>query len=42
MMPWQSCYAELHFTDVDFPDFTVQHLKEALEEFSRRKRRFGR
>ncbi len=39
---WQSAYAELYFTDVLFPDFDGRCLDEALKEYSRRNRRFGR
>ena len=39
---WQSAYAELYFTDVLFPDFTAQRFDKAIEEFSRRSRRFGK
>jgi len=38
---WQAAYAELYFTDVLWPDFTPEHLQEALEEFARRERRYG-
>lgn len=38
---WQAAYAELWFTDVLWPDFTVAHLEEALAEFAGRERRFG-
>jgi undecaprenyl diphosphate synthase len=38
---WQSAYAELIFTDVLWPDFTVAHLEAALAEFAGRERRFG-
>lgn len=38
---WQAAYAELYFTDVLWPDFTADHLREALEEFTRRERRYG-
>ncbi|MDG2005183.1 MAG: polyprenyl diphosphate synthase [Novosphingobium sp.] len=38
---WQAAYAELYFTDVLWPDFTANHLKEALEEFANRERRYG-
>ena len=38
---WQSAYAELIFTDVMWPDFTVAHLEAALAEFAGRERRFG-
>ena len=39
---WQIAYAELVFTDVLWPDFDRAHLVAAVEEFSRRDRRFGR
>ena len=38
---WQAAYAEMIFTDVLWPDFKPAHLAEALEEFSRRERRYG-
>ncbi|WOE76642.1 polyprenyl diphosphate synthase [Alterisphingorhabdus coralli] len=38
---WQSAYAELYFTDTLWPDFTPEHLREALEDFRSRDRRFG-
>jgi len=38
---WQSAYAEYYFTKVNWPDFTTSELKEALDSFSSRKRRFG-
>jgi undecaprenyl diphosphate synthase len=41
-MLWQSEYAELYFTDTLMPDFTVEKFNEALKEFSKRRRRFGR
>ena len=39
---WESAYAELHFVDGLWPDFNEQAFAEALEEFARRERRFGR
>ena len=39
---WQISYTELYFTKVYWPDFSPQHLKEAVEEFSKRERRFGK
>lgn len=39
---WQIAYAELVFTDVHWPDFDRPHLVDALSEFSRRDRRYGR
>ena len=38
---WQMAYAEMIFVDTLWPDFTPQHLNEALEEFARRERRYG-
>jgi undecaprenyl diphosphate synthase len=38
---WQATYAELYFTDVYWPDFDALQVDRALEEFSRRTRRFG-
>jgi undecaprenyl diphosphate synthase len=38
---WQSAYAELVFTDTYWPDFGVDALRSALEEYARRGRRFG-
>lgn len=38
---WQSAYTELYFTEVLWPDFTPDHLRQAIECFSQRERRFG-
>ncbi|MGE3693534.1 MAG: polyprenyl diphosphate synthase [Novosphingobium sp.] len=38
---WQAAYAELYFTEVLWPDFTPEHLQEALDEFALRERRYG-
>ena len=38
---WQCAYAEMIFVDTLWPDFTPEHLREALEEFARRERRYG-
>lgn len=38
---WQSAYTELYFTEVLWPDFTPDHLRQAIECFSHRERRFG-
>jgi undecaprenyl diphosphate synthase len=40
-MLWEAAYAELHFTDVLWPDFNERDLAEALEAFQGRERRFG-
>lgn len=38
---WQAAYAEMWFTDVLWPDFTPEHLEEALAAFGQRERRYG-
>lgn len=38
---WQSAYAELYFSDVLWPDFNEEAYGLALDDFSRRQRRFG-
>ena len=38
---WQSAYSELVFADVLWPDFSLEHLEAAVQEFASRKRRFG-
>lgn len=38
---WQIAYAELYFTDVLWPDFTREHLFEAVYDYQNRERRFG-
>ena len=39
---WQIAYAELYFTNVLWPDFTEQHLVEAILNYQNRERRFGK
>jgi undecaprenyl diphosphate synthase len=41
-LPWQSVYSELYFPPWYMPDFTPERLDEAIEEFARRQRRFGK
>ncbi len=38
---WQAAYAEMQFLEVLWPDFTPAHLREALDHFATRERRFG-
>ncbi|MFZ5630699.1 MAG: polyprenyl diphosphate synthase [Spirochaetota bacterium] len=40
-MLWQAAYAELYFTEKNWPDFSEQDVDAAIAEFSRRKRKFG-
>jgi undecaprenyl diphosphate synthase len=39
---WQIAYAELYFSEVFWPDFSEQHLIEALKDYQNRERRFGK
>ncbi len=39
---WELAYAELYFKDVFWPDFRKTHLYEAIIDFQRRERRFGK
>lgn len=39
---WQLAYAELYFTDVNWPEFDVRELHKALADYQERERRFGR
>ena len=41
-MLWQLAYTELHMTPVLWPDYTREHLFQAIRDFQRRERRFGR
>ena len=38
---WQIAYAELYFTNTLWPDFTPKELDEIIENFKKRKRKFG-
>lgn len=39
---WQLAYTELYFTDTYWPDFSAQHVDQALRVFATRQRRFGK
>jgi undecaprenyl diphosphate synthase len=39
---WQLAYTELYITDVLWPDFRKTHLFEAIIDFQKRERRFGK
>jgi undecaprenyl diphosphate synthase len=41
-MLWRSAYAELYFIEKAWPEFTADDLDEALAEYARRGRRFGK
>jgi undecaprenyl diphosphate synthase len=39
---YQLAYAELYFTNVRWPDFRKENLYEAIVDFQKRERRFGK
>jgi len=39
---WQIAYAELYFTETLWPDFNKENLYEAIIEYQKRERRFGK
>jgi undecaprenyl diphosphate synthase len=39
---WQLAYTELYFTEVLWPDFRKEHLVEAILDYQKRERRFGK
>jgi len=39
---WQIAYAELHFTDILWPDFKKENFYEAILNYQSRERRFGK
>lgn len=39
---WQFAYSELYFTDVPWPDFSLEELKKAIEDYGMRDRRYGK
>ncbi|TAD96473.1 MAG: isoprenyl transferase [Bacteroidetes bacterium] len=39
---WQIAYSEFFFTDVLWPDFRKEHLYQALSDYQKRERRFGK
>lgn len=41
LLPWQMVYAEYYFDATHLPDFSPEKLKEAILDYSRRRRRFG-
>lgn len=40
-MIWQLSYSEFYFSDVLWPDFSENHLREAIFVYQNRQRRFG-
>ena len=40
-LTWQSAYAEFWFSDILWPDFTIENFNDALRAYEKRNRRFG-
>lgn len=41
LLPWQMVYSEYYFDDTHLPDFSPAKLKDAILDYSRRRRRYG-
>lgn len=39
---WEAAYSEFYFTDIKWPDFKKESLYDAIYDFQRRERRFGK
>jgi undecaprenyl diphosphate synthase len=39
---WQLAYSEFYFTKTYWPDFNKKHLLQAISEFNKRERRYGK
>lgn len=39
---WQSAYSEFYFSQTLWPDFTEEEFTEAILDFQKRQRRFGK
>jgi undecaprenyl diphosphate synthase len=39
---WQLAYTELYFTDILWPDFGKESFYEAIIDYQKRERRFGK
>ncbi len=42
LLPWQSVYSELFFINKLWPDFSKDDFDNIMDEFSKRKRKFGK
>lgn len=41
-LPWQAAYSEYHFSKKLWPDFSEADFRRALEDYSRRRRKYGK
>ena len=42
LLPWQGAYAEYYFSPLYLPDFGEAEFREAIADYGRRQRRFGK
>ena len=42
LMPWQTVYSELYFCKNLWPDFAKEDFLDALSDYAKRRRRFGK
>ncbi len=42
LLPWQSVYSEFYFSDKLWPDFSKEDFEDALSDYAKRKRRYGK
>jgi undecaprenyl diphosphate synthase len=42
LMPWQTCYSEFFFCKKLWPDFSKEDFDEALTDYEKRKRKYGK
>ncbi|MFP3949692.1 MAG: polyprenyl diphosphate synthase [Candidatus Micrarchaeia archaeon] len=42
LLPWQTVYSEIHFSEKLWPDFSKQDFLEILASYSKTRRRFGK
>ena len=39
---WQAAYAEFWFSNINWPDFSEKHMEQAILDYQKRNRRFGK
>lgn len=42
LLPWQSTYSEFYFSEKLWPDFSKEDFEDALADYAKRKRRYGK
>lgn len=42
LFPWQATYSEFYFTNLKMPEFGPDQFAQAIEDYHRRQRRFGK